>query len=95
MVAAPTEGPGDPEAFARYGVFTRIPVQSTRVGLEISGIAHLTGEEGSLTDRTTHHAGASIALPSWRAAPEFYARVPLDDDLRDDLNLVLGLRVAL
>ncbi len=91
-----TEGSDDTEAFARYGVSTRIPFDRTTLRLEAGGIARLSGDGLSFTERTTHTIGAAVAFRrASGATPEVYLRFPLDSDLSDALDVVVGMRVVL
>lgn len=95
LVTLPVGDEGDgPEFWARYGGFTRIPLDQAALGLELSGIGRLS-DEGSIAERTLHFLTASLGLPSTRLRPELYLRLPVDSDLGDVLDAVVGLRVSL
>jgi hypothetical protein len=90
----PTKGSGDREVFARYGAFTRIPMEQAILGFELGGIALLTEHGPSLSERTIHTAAASLGLTG-RLQPTLYVRIPVDSELGDALDGVIGLRLRL
>lgn len=91
-----TEGSGETETFARYGASTRIPFDRTTLRFELGGIAWLSQGNLSLSERTIHTVGAALALRrDGGAIPELYVRLPLDSDLSEDLDAVVGMRILL
>jgi hypothetical protein len=87
-----TEG-GDPELFGDYG--GRIGYESAKAYLaaELTGRIIVT-EDGSLAERTVHHAAATIELRPGRVRPHLRVQLPLDKALRDEVGVILGAGVS-
>ena len=94
LMAPVGDSRGDSELRARYATFGQIPVGSAAVGAELSGSADLT-EEGDFGSRSVHQITLFAGFPESRRATHVYARLPLDSDLNDALDLVIGVRVGL
>lgn len=62
-------------------------------GLGATGRALVT-ESGSFDDRTVHHAGGTFLLNFERAQPGLFVQVPLNSDVSDQVNWVMGVTLS-
>lgn len=87
-------GDGDAEFFGRYGVFVTQSTGTARFGAELTGQAILS--EGGLDfgERTIHQLTILAGLERSGPSPELFVRVPLDEDISDVVNVIVGLRVV-
>lgn len=60
----------------------------------ISGRFSATSDDGAIGDRSIYQLGAAANLVLGNVRPGILFRLPLDEDLRDDLDLVLGLQMS-
>lgn len=89
----PTEDGPDSELFVLPGAFATLPAGSARIGAELSASVIMSEEGLSFAQRSIFLGTLSVALPNASAAPELYLRLPLDDDLGEVIDFVLGVRV--
>lgn len=91
----PTEDGPDSELLLLPAAFATLPAGTARIGAELSA-SIIASEEGlSLGERSILQTTLWVGLPSASLAPDFYLRIPLDDDLGEILDFVLGVRVLL
>jgi hypothetical protein len=81
----------DMELIVGYGAKIGYVGEAYAVSAGFSGRGVITEEEGSFADRTLHQLvlGASLTLDRYQ--PGVQLRLPLDDDVRDLVDLAIGL----
>ena len=92
-VLVPTEGSADMDLYAVYAIFGHVAAGSSRVRLELSGIALVTEPGLHFSDRTFFFASLEVQRPSSRFAPELFVRAPVDGGIQSSVSLVVGARV--
>jgi hypothetical protein len=90
----PTQGEADEEIYLRAagGLFAEGPNAHSR--LSISARGHLTRDEGDFGERTLFAAELSGAVRAGAIWPGLVVQLPLDRDLREELNMVIGLSLT-
>jgi hypothetical protein len=91
----PTQEGIDRDLLGALALFGEAPAGRARFYFELSSFMLFTEPGSSFNDKTWFFAGASVALPNDRFAPEAYVRVPLDESVSAIMSFVLGLRVHL
>ncbi|HET9947661.1 MAG TPA: hypothetical protein VFQ22_01925 [Longimicrobiales bacterium] len=85
-------GEGGDDELMLVGALAWRPVfESVRLTIEPSVLWNVTSDDG-LDESSVTSATLGAQLHRVAGAPELYVRVPLDDDLQDALDLVLGVR---
>jgi hypothetical protein len=82
------------ELYGRYGAFIDGLLGPVRAGVEVTGAAFFGGTGGGVGEITVHHATAYAGMPRFPSSPDVFARIPLDDDGRGVLDLLVGLRLT-
>lgn len=88
-----TEGGGDAELFAHYGVRGGFQFSNVALFAELLGIAIITSDVGSFGDRFNHSIDFGAQLTGHTVNPGVFYVLPLDEDQRDALSGVLGIKV--
>ncbi len=94
-VLVPTEGSADTDLFAVYAIFGDVAAGSSRVRLEMSGIAIVNEPGLDFSERTYFFASLELRRPGSPLAPELYVRAPVDEGIQGSITLVVGARVHL
>jgi hypothetical protein len=89
----PTEDGGDTELFAHYGVSGGVQLTNVALSAELLGIVVITEDYENFGDRFTHFIDFGAQLTGYSVKPGIFYSIPLDDDFRDDLDGVLGVKV--
>lgn len=85
---------GDSELFADYGLQVGYEQARYQLGAAFTGRAIITEGNIDFGERTQHDLAFGASTRFGRFHPGVYVRIPLDDELNDLLNHVLGLRLA-
>jgi hypothetical protein len=88
-----TEG-GDPEVFGDYGGRIAYDGPKAYLGAELTGRILFSSQQGSLTDRTVHQLTGTLELRPGRVRPQLRVRLPLDQDYRDAVGVIVGAGVS-
>jgi hypothetical protein len=88
----PTGGGADTDLYAVYSAFGHVPAGSSRLRIEVSGIALVTEAGPTFSERSFLFASVMLSRPDVRFAPDLYVRVPVDESLGGILNFAVGLR---
>jgi hypothetical protein len=91
----PTGSSADTDLYAVYAIFGHVPAGSSRVRLELSGLALVTQPGLDFSDRTAFFAALEVLRPDSRFAPEFFVRAPVDEGIHGAITLVVGARAHL
>lgn len=92
----PTEGGGgDTEFFGLYGGQAGYEDETWSAMGGVMGRAYLSGQGGNIAERTIHELGAQIGYQWASVRPSFFFRLPLDEGIRDDLDVVVGIGLRL
>lgn len=89
----PTEG-GDAELFVLYSAQAWYTVDKTSLGGGVSGRILTTESDVDLGERTLHQLALAASVELGRYRPGVQLRLPLDEDLRGFVDLVVGLSLA-
>lgn len=89
----PTKGGGDPEVVLHQYISGGYRGTNAWLSLGFGGLLILT-EQGSLGERTIYQIGASAGLTQGQVRPALHLILPLDSEITSDVNMVLGLGVA-
>jgi len=86
---------GAAELFVGYAARVSYAWAGASAGAEFTGRLLVTEPDLDVGERTSHQIafGAGVDLGQWR--PGAYFRLPLDTDLTDSVNYVIGLTMAL
>ena len=87
-------GDRDTEVIGRFGVYAGIDRGTFDVGVGLSGFGVLT-EGGSLGERTRWQATISGATAAGPVRPGVDVRFPVDRDLQNLLDAVIGVRLSI
>lgn len=82
----------DNEVMLTYGIEPAYRGTSVRAGARLLGRYAATGE-GAFADRSMHQLGLFADFGAGRIRPGVHLRLPLDEDLREDLPWILGLNI--
>jgi hypothetical protein len=82
------------EFYGRYGAFAETEVGPALFGLDFSGAVFFKGVGESFADRSLHHLTVIAGLPGLFSGPHLLVRVPIDDQARAALDLLIGLRLV-
>lgn len=85
----------DAELFLNYHTQLLYGSDDFRIGAGFTGVLIISEKDMSFGDRTIHELGILSAYDFGSVETGAYLRVPLDDDINDQLNFVLGLNVLL
>ena len=94
-VLVPSEGGGDPELFADYGVQGGYEGSAIRATIGVTGRLLATESDLSLAERTFHMATGTLELRRGRIRPSLLFRMPLDQSMRQSLNATVGFGLAI
>ncbi len=83
----------DTEFFLNYHTQLLYGSQDIRIGAGFTGVLIVTENNVSFGDRTIHELGITSAYDFGSVEAGAYLRVPLDESINDQLNLVLGLNL--
>ncbi len=85
---------GDTELFVLYSAQVWYKVDRTSLGGGVSGRILTTEGEFDLGERTLHQLALAGSVELGRYRPGVQVRIPLDEDLRDILDLVVSFSLA-
>ena len=97
-VLIPTEEGGDTEFTLDYRLRGLFEQGAVRFGAGLSGRFLATAEEGEglIGDsKTEHHLGLTLAYLAGSVEPHVHLRIPIAGDLKDAVNLSLGLGLTM
>lgn len=94
-VMVPSEGGGDPELFADYGVQGGYEGAAIRATIGVTGRLLATESDLTLTERTFHMATGTLELRRGRIRPSLLFRVPLDQSMRESISATVGFGLAI
>lgn len=83
----------DAELFLNYHSQFLFSTGDFRIGAGFTGLLFISENDISFGDRTIHDLGILSVYDFGPIEAEAYLRVPLDDEIRNDLNFVLGLNL--
>ncbi len=90
---SPPQGDAKADLYANYALFTWYISARVQAGLGFSGRFLIT-DPGSISERTVHQLGASFQADLSSVIPGLHVRLPLDDDLTEIIDVVVGLSVV-
>ena len=93
QLSIPTKNGGDAELFAHYGVSGGFQLTNVALFAELLGIVFITEDFGNFGDRFSHTIDFGAQLTGYSVRPGIFYMIPLDEDLSDDLDGVLGIKV--
>lgn len=93
-VWVPTER-GDAELVLHHHMMAGYWGSSAWFLVGFGGLTAISENEGSIADRTLHQAGASFGFTSGKARPALHVIVPLQTGFGSNVQIVLGLGVAI
>jgi len=85
----------DTELFIGYSA--QAGYESERFSLlgGLTGRANLTEEDADFSERSVHQLGFNASLGLGKVRPGLHFRLPLDEDLKDSLDFVLGFNLGI
>lgn len=87
-----TDDPSDEtEVMADYSGYLGYRTARVEAGAAITGRFMVTVDGGSLGERTVHQLTLGGSLRGGRIRPHAFVRLPLDDDLKEELKSVIGV----
>jgi hypothetical protein len=86
----PTEGSGDPELFMRYGLTAGFHHLDFAIFAELLGLAIVSEGDMDFGDRFDHEVTFGI---NWRRGPGVFYKIYLDEENRDVVSGVLGVKL--
>lgn len=94
QVFIPTESDGgDVEVFAHYGLAGGFHFSHAALFAELLGVAVLSEDVGDFGDRFTHLIAFGAQLTNYPVRPGIFYQIYLDEDINDELDGVLGIKV--
>jgi hypothetical protein len=87
-------GSGDTEVVLHHHFSAGYRGPTAWMAFGVGGLLIAT-EEGSLAERTIYQLGASAGLSRGKVRPALHLIIPLDEDIKTDVDMVIGLGVAL
>lgn len=84
----------DNEFYLHYEGRVWYAADPVRVGVGLAGAAILSEKDLDFSERTVHHGSVYLAADIGNLRPGAYARLPLDEEFSDGLDLIFGLGVA-
>jgi len=90
----PTEG-GDVELIIDH--FGSLGYRGSKVwgAFGLGGLLLVTGDETGFADRTIYQLGASAGLTQGAVRPAVHVIIPMEGDITDNIDIVIGLGVAI
>ncbi len=88
-----TESGGSTEVFGLYGGQAGYENETWSATAGVMGRAFLSADRGNLGERTHHELGAQIGYQVASVRPTVFFRLPLDEDIREGLDYVVGLKI--
>ena len=85
---------GDTELLLDYSAQVGYEGQQVSVIGGLTGRLIVTEEDLDFGERTFHHLGASASLNLGTVSPGIHFRIPIDEDLSDSIDSVLGLNLV-
>jgi hypothetical protein len=85
----------DSETYLGYSAQVWHESRRVHVGGGLTGRMVLSGGPGSLGERTIHQLGVFANFPAGKVQPGVHIRLPLDEELSNDLNLVFGVNLGI
>jgi len=79
--------------FAHYGVSGGFQFTNVALFAELLGIAIITEDVDDFGDRFTHSIDFGAQLTGYSVRPGIFYMIHLDEDLSEDLDGVLGIKV--
>jgi hypothetical protein len=89
----PTEDDGDVELFAHYGISAGFNLTNVTLSAELEGLAIISEDINDFEDRFTHSLTFGARWTRSNIRPGIYYQIYLKEDLRDDVDGVLGIKV--
>lgn len=90
-----TQGGGDPEVVLHHHMMAGYRGPDMWFAAGFGGFTAVTGDGGSVGDRTLHQVGASVGFAGGRTRPAFHVLVPLQSGFFSSTQIVLGIGLAI
>jgi len=94
LVSTEDSGGDDAEVYAQYFLLGVFAGRTVAVKAGFTGRAILTESDLDFGERSIHQFGLGAALNTGTVRPGLHLRIPLDKDLREDIDYVAGLNVT-
>lgn len=94
LVSTEDDGGDDAEAYARYFLLGRYVGDQFLIKSGFTGQIWLTESDLDFGERSVHQFGLSGALNTGTVRPGLLVRIPLDEDLRDNIDYVVGVNLT-
>lgn len=94
LVSTEDNGSDDAEIYAQYFLLGEFNGRMVVVKAGFTGRAILTESDLNFGERSIHQFGLGGSLNSGTVRPGLHVRIPLDKDLREDIDYVAGLNVT-
>jgi len=93
-VWAPTKGGGDPEVVLHQHIAGGYRGPKAWLSFGLGGLLIIT-EDGDFAERTIYQIGMSAGLSQGQVRPALHLILPLDSEINSNVDMVLGLGVAI
>ena len=87
-------GGDDSEIYAQYFLVPQYNGQMVTVKAGVTGRALMTESDLNFGERSSHQVGMAAALNYGTVRPGLHLRIPLDEDLSEDIDYVLGVNAT-
>jgi hypothetical protein len=94
LVSTEDTGGDDAEVYAQYFLLGEFDARTVLVKAGFTGRALLTESDLDFGERSIHQFGLGASLNTGMVRPGLLVRIPLDKDLREDVDYVVGLNVT-
>lgn len=88
------DGSGEGELFSRYGLTAGYRFSKVAVSGELLGNAIISEGNIDFTDRFHHLVNFGVQLVNYRIQPGLFIQLPLNKDLKDVMDYVIGSRLG-
>jgi len=82
------------EFYGRYAAFGETELGALLLGLDLTGAVFFKGVSDGFADRSVHHLTVVAGVPGIFSGPRLLVRMPIDDQSRAAIDLLVGLRVV-
>ncbi len=89
----PTKDDGDVELFAHYGISGGLKMSNIMFSAELVGLAIISEDIDDFEDRFTHSLAFGAQWTGSNIKPGIYYQIYLKEDLKDDVDGILGINV--
>jgi len=88
-------GDDDTELFISYSAQTGYESERVSVLGGLTGRANMTEDNLSFSERSIHQLGFNASVGLGNVRPGLHFRIPLDDDLKESLDFVMGFNLGI